>query len=149
MQRKNELLNIRGLSWSHKATEDQSEMMTADKERLSLGYDTTKCGDPKVWFPMRMTHSYEIKVKTELDQLEIESFIPMTYKLVDANTENPHREFVPAINNLIFVHLTQERISHLKLSNVVSHPLRYMLDQTTMKWIRTIWIFCNCMFWFQ
>ena len=107
--------------------------MTADKEGIYLEHDTTMCGDPKVWFPMRVTYSRELKVKTELDRLKIENFVPMTYKLVNADTENPHYELVPAINNLIFVHSTQERISHLKMSNEVLHPLRYMLDQTAQK----------------
>ena len=104
--------------------------MTADKDGISLERDTTMCCDPKVWFPMRVTYSRELKVKAELDRLEIENFIPMKYKLVDANTENPHRELVPAINNLIFVHSTQERISHLKSKNEVLEPLRYMMDHT-------------------
>lgn len=105
--------------------------MTANEEGRCLKHDTAMCGDPKVWFPMRVTYSRELKVKAELDRLEIENFVPMTYKLVDS--ENPHRELVPAINNLIFVRSTQERISHLKLSNEVLHPLRYILDQTAQK----------------
>ena len=108
-------------------------MMTAKEEGKCLKHDTTMCGDPKVWFPMRVTYSRELKVKAELDRLEIENFVPMTYKLIDDDTDNPHRELVPAISNLIFVHSTQERISHLKLSNEVLHPLRYILDQTAQK----------------
>ena len=104
-------------------------MMKANKGK-NLGHDTTMCGDPKVWFPMRVTYSRELKMKAELDRLQIESFIPMTYRLVDADTENPHRELVPAINNLIFVHYIQERISHLKSKNEVLEPLRYMMDNT-------------------
>lgn len=107
--------------------------MTANNEGRCLKHDTTKCGDPKVWFPMRVTYSRELKVKAELDRLEIENFIPMTYRLTDGDMDNPRRELVPAINNLIFVHSTQERISHLKSSNEVLHPLRYILDQTTQK----------------
>ena len=107
--------------------------MTAKEEGRCLKHDTTMCGDPKVWFPMRVTYSRELKVKAELDRLEIENFVPMTYKLMDDDTDNPHRELVPAINNLIFVRSTQERISHLKSSNEVLHPLRYMLDQTAQK----------------
>ena len=133
MQLKVGFVNTRGLSWSHKATENQSNMMTADKEGIYLEHDTTMCGDPKVWFPMRVTYSRELKMKAELDRLKIENFIPMTYKLMDANTENPHRELVPAINNLIFVHSTQERVSYLKSKNEVLKPLRYMLDQTAQK----------------
>ena len=91
------------------------------------------CGDPKLWFPMRVTYSRELKVKAELDRLKIENFIPMTYNLMDADTDHPHRELVPAINNLIFVHSTQERISYLKQKNEVLEPLRYILDQTAQE----------------
>ena len=108
-------------------------MMATNQEGKGLGHDTTTCGDPKVWFPMRVTYSRELKVKAELDRLKIESFVPMIYKLVDVDTESPHRELVPAINNLIFVRSTQERISHLKSSNKTLEPLRYMIDQTAQQ----------------
>ena len=94
------------------------------------GRDTGLCGDPKIWFPMRVTYQREIKVKAELDRLGIENFVPMTYKMVDADTDNPCRKLVPAIRNLIFVRSTQERISHLKSSNEMLEPLRYMIDNT-------------------
>ena len=89
------------------------------------------CGDPKIWFPMRVTYQREMKVKTELDRLGIENFVPMTYKMVDADTDNPCRKLVPAIRNLIFVRSTQETISHLKSSNEVLEPLRYLIDKTS------------------
>ena len=108
-------------------------MMATGKEENRLGHNTTMCGDPKIWFPMRVTYQREMKVKAELDRLGIESFVPMIYKLVDVDTESPHRKLVPAINNLIFVHSTQERISHLKSSNEALEPLRYMIDQTTQQ----------------
>ena len=108
-------------------------MMTTNKEINDLEHDTTMCGDPKTWFPMRVTYQREMKVKAELDRLEIENFVPMTYKLVDADTDRPHRELVPAINNLIFVRSSQERISWLKVSNEVLEPLRYMMDHTAQK----------------
>ena len=77
------------------------------------------CGDPRIWFPIRVTYQREMKVKAELDRLEIENFVPMRYKMVDDGSEIPRRELVPAINNLIFVRSTQERISGLKASNEV------------------------------
>lgn len=107
--------------------------MATGQEGKGLGRDTTTCGDPKIWFPMRVTYSREMKVKAELDRLGIESFVPMTYKVMDADTDQPHRELVPAINNLIFVRSTQERISHLKSSNETLEPLRYMIDQTAQQ----------------
>ena len=103
-------------------------MMATHQEGKGLGHDTTMCGDPKIWFPMRVTYQREIKVKTELDRLGIESFVPMTHKGVDA--DNPCRKLVPAIRNLIFLRSTQERISHLKSSNEILEPLRYMIDNT-------------------
>jgi transcription antitermination factor NusG len=98
-----------------------------------LGRDTTMCGDPIFWFPMRVTYSRELKIKAELDRLAIDNFLPMTYKLVDADTENPHRELVPAINNLIFVRSSRDRISSLKSTNVVLQPLRYIMDRTAQQ----------------
>lgn len=98
-----------------------------------LGRGTTMCGDPIFWFPMRVTYSRELKIKSELDRLDIENFLPMTYKLVDADTENPHRELVPAINNLIFVRSSRDRISSLKSTNVVLQPLRYIMDRTAQQ----------------
>lgn len=105
-------------------------MMATGKEENRLGHNTTMCGDPKIWFPMRVTYQREMKVKAELDRLGIESFVPMTYKVIDADTDNPCRKLVPAIRNLIFVRSTQERISHLKSSNEALEPLRYMIDNT-------------------
>ena len=107
--------------------------MTTNEKRYNQERDTTMCGDPKAWFPMRVTYQREMKVKAELDRLEIENFVPMTYKLVDADTDCPHRELVPAINNLIFVRSSQERISRLKTSDEVLEPLRYMMDHTAQK----------------
>lgn len=104
--------------------------MATGQEGKDLGHDTTTCGDPKIWFPMRVTYQREMKVKAELDRLGIESFVPMMYKVVDADTDNPCRKLVPAIRNLIFLRSTQERISHLKSSNEILEPLRYMIDNT-------------------
>lgn len=98
-----------------------------------MGRDTERCGDPRIWFPMRVTYQREMKVKAELDRLEIENFIPMTYQFTESRNDGAtelRRELVPAINNLIFVHSTKERISELKVSNELLEPLRYMIDQT-------------------
>ena len=108
-------------------------MMTTDVERKTEGRDTMMCGDPKIWYPMRVTYGREMKVKGELDRLEIENFVPMTYKVVESRingTTELRRELVPAISNLIFVRSTQERITELKRTNEVLEPLRYMLDFT-------------------
>ena len=108
-------------------------MMTTKETGSESGLDTRMCGDPKTWFPMRVTYQREMKVKAELDRLGIECFIPMTYKLVESQNDGDmelRRVLVPAISNLIFVRSTQERMSELKRRNEVLEPLRYMMDYT-------------------
>ena len=51
------------------------------------GRDTRMCGDPKTWFPMRVTYQREMKVKTELDRLGIENFVPMRYRIVERRVD--------------------------------------------------------------
>lgn len=100
------------------------------------GRDTRMCGDPKMWFPMRVTYQREMKVKAELDRLGIENFVPMRYKVVESQNNGDtelRRVLVPAINNLIFVRSTQERVSELKRTNEVLEPLRYMMDHTSAR----------------
>ena len=107
--------------------------MTTKETGSELGRDTTMCGDPKLWFPMRVTYQREMKVKAELDRLGIENFVPMRYKVMERQNDGDtelRRELVPAINNLIFVRSTQERLSELKQTNEVLEPLRYMMDRT-------------------
>ena len=107
--------------------------MTTKETGSELGRDTRMCGDPKMWFPMRVTYQREMKVKAELDRLGIENFVPMRYKVVESQNDvdtELRRVLVPAINNLIFVRSTQERVSELKRRNEVLEPLRYMMDHT-------------------
>lgn len=107
--------------------------MTTKETGSESGRDTRMCGDPKTWFPMRVTYQREMKVKAELDRLGIENFVPMRYKVVERQNDGDtelRRVLVPAINNLIFVRSTQERMSELKRRNEVLEPLRYMMDRT-------------------
>ena len=110
-------------------------MMTTKETGSESGRDTRMCGDPKVWFLMRVTYQREMKVKAELDRLGIENFVPMRYKVVESQNDGDmelRRVLVPAISNLIFVWSTQERLSELKRRNEVLEPLRYMMDHTAV-----------------
>ena len=107
--------------------------MTTKETGSESGRDTRMCGDPKPWFPMRVTYQREMKVKAELDRLGIENFVPMRYKVVESQNDGDMelwRVLVPAISNLIFVRSTQERVSELKRRNEVLKPMRYMMDRT-------------------
>ena len=107
--------------------------MTTKETGKESGRDTRMCGDPKTWFPMRVTYQREMKVKAELERLGIENFVPMRYKVVESQNDGDmelRRVLVPAISNLIFVRSTQERMSELKRRYEVLEPLRYMMDYT-------------------
>ena len=107
--------------------------MTTKELDDSMGRDTTMCGAPKTWFPMRVTYQREMKVKAELDRLGIENFVPMRYKVVESQNDGDmelRRVLVSAISSLIFVRSTQNRVSELKRRNEVLKPLRYMMDHT-------------------
>ncbi|MBQ4023637.1 MAG: UpxY family transcription antiterminator [Prevotella sp.] len=84
------------------------------------------------WFPMRVTYNRELKIKESLDELGVENFIPMHYELVDTK-EGRKRMLVPAIHNLIFVHSTQEFITHLKMTRKEFEPLRYIIKTSLEK----------------
>lgn len=110
--------------------------MTTKELDDSMGRDTTMCGDPKTWFPMRVTYQREMKVKAELDRLGIENFVPMRYKVVESQNDGDmelRRVLVPAISNLIFVRSTQNRVSELKRRNEVLKPLRYIMTVADRK----------------
>lgn len=78
------------------------------------------------WFPMRVTYNRELKVKENLEKLNIESFVPMHYEAVGIGSDRQIK-LVPAINNLIFVHALQKELTELKISRRELQPLRYMM----------------------
>lgn len=78
------------------------------------------------WFPMRVTYNRELRVKERLDELGIENFVPMCYRIVLCG-EDRQRKLVPAIHNLIFVRTTQENLTYLKYNDGELAPLRYMM----------------------
>ena len=63
------------------------------------------------WYPMRVTYHRELKIKELLDALGIDNFVPMHYDLSDSS-DGPRKTLVPAIHNLIFVHASQEALTH-------------------------------------
>ena len=77
------------------------------------------------WYPMRVTYHRELKIKEQLDLLGIENFVPMHYDLTNSS-EGPRKTLVPAIHNLIFVHASQEVLTHLKMHRKEFDPMRYI-----------------------
>jgi len=89
------------------------------------------CGDPLLWFPMRVTYSREMAVRDELTRQGIVNFLPMKTVLCDEYSSHPRHELAPAISNLIFVRSTKDIITMLKHTNSALEPLRFMIDRTT------------------
>ncbi len=84
----------------------------------------------KVWFALRVTYNREIKVKSELDGMGIESFIPMCYKDF-VRDGRKQRKLVPSIHNLIFVKMTSDGMKKYKAET--SLPIRYIMDKSSRK----------------
>ena len=75
---------------------------------------------------MRVTYCRELKIKECLDNLKVESYVPMHYELVDVKNQRQLMR-VPAIHNLIFVRSTQEALTSMKMTRQELEPLRYMM----------------------
>lgn len=82
------------------------------------------------WFPMRITYHREMKIKTMLDDMGIECFLPMHWEMVETRNGGKKRMLLPAIHNLVFVRSTQEFLTELKMTREEFAPLRYMMKRT-------------------
>ena len=83
------------------------------------------------WFPMYCTYGSELNVKSELDRLKVENYIPMVCQQVERDGEK-RRELVPAIHNLIFVHESQQEITRLKMFNKQCTHMQYMVHRPSV-----------------
>lgn len=72
--------------------------------------------DNQFWFAMSATYGRELKARDYLKENKVECFIPMKYQMVVDKKLGKVRKLVPAINNLLFVYTTKERIQSLKSS---------------------------------
>jgi hypothetical protein len=82
---------------------------------------------------MRVTYHRELKIKSLLDELGIENFLPMHYELIETKTGGKKSVLTPAIHNLLFVHSTQERLTELKMTREELSPMRYIMKRSLDK----------------
>lgn len=66
------------------------------------------------WFAMSATFGRELKARDFLEKNKVHCFVPMKYQIITDRKQGKVRKLVPAINNLIFVHTSKERIQELK-----------------------------------
>lgn len=82
--------------------------MLAQEKSVKTGMDQPS------WFAMSATFGRELKAKAILESKQVKCFVPMRYEVVKGRNQTKVRKLVPAINNLIFVYTTKERIQSLK-----------------------------------
>ena len=70
--------------------------------------------EESVWFAMSATFGRSMKAKAFLESKQVKCFVPMRYEIIKDKTQGSVKKLVPAINNLIFVNTTKERIQTLK-----------------------------------
>ena len=83
-----------------------------------------------VWYALRVTYNRSMLVKNDFDSRGLESFLPMQYREM-RNKDRLVRKLVPAISNLIFLHITTSEMRQLKADTQL--PIRYIMDRETRK----------------
>lgn len=84
------------------------------------------------WYPLRITYSREIKVKGHLDEIGVESYIPMHH--VEKNVKGElKRLLVPVVHNLIFVRSCRMVIDDIKTNSQYANCIRYMINPENKK----------------
>lgn len=81
------------------------------------------------WFALRVTYARELKIKDYLDSQQIECYVPMQYEM-RTRGERRRRMLVPAVHNLLFVHIDAATLRELKATDL---PIRYMMDRETRR----------------
>ena len=81
------------------------------------------------WYVMRVSYSRELKIKALLDEMGIQTFVPMAYRkqTVDGKTK---KKLVPAVNNLCFVRWHRQGIDGFIAGYGEKSPVHYYWDRT-------------------
>lgn len=96
----------------------QSSTTPSEEESLSMS--------PQLqWFVMRVTYSRELKAQAQLQEIGVETYIP----LIKQRTEKGCQP-IAVIHNLIFVHTTRNFLDFYK-QHKKDCPLRYTMDKST------------------
>lgn len=82
--------------------------------------------DESYWYALRVTYNREMIVKRYCDANDILNFVPMAYRIKEANGLRI-KKLEPVVHNLIFIKTTRTHINQLKLK----FPIRYIMDHGT------------------
>lgn len=78
---------------------------------------------------MRIAHGRPerlMAIKEFLDQHQVQNFLPLTHRRVNVDGKQK-MVLEPAVNNLIFIRSTEERLTFMKRHQRILLPLRYMM----------------------
>ena len=87
--------------------------------------------DPKTiqrWYAVRVTYSREIIVKSYLEGIGVESYVPMHF-IERTYGERKRKVWEPLVHNLLFVRTSAGRLKQIKSETTL--PIRYIMDRGT------------------
>lgn len=92
------------------------------------------------WFALRATYSRELKIRDQLSEREVRTFVPMVWRrcpvkpgmtgVVQTGIAKPSRKLVPAISSICFVYSTRAEIDEYIRSFGDARPVNYYWDRT-------------------
>lgn len=88
--------------------------------------------EPMYWYAMSVPYNRVLKVKKQLDEKQIECFVPMRYEVRTVRGRKV-RLYVPAVSNLIFVHTTDSCLKLFKQTTSFLQYLVYKVDGVSPK----------------
>lgn len=80
------------------------------------------------WYAVRVTYSREMIVKSYLDEIGTECYVPMHFAERTYGGQK-RKVWEPLIHNLLFVHTTPENLRVIKAETNL--PIRYIIDRET------------------
>ena len=84
------------------------------------------------WFALRATYSRELKIKNQLAERGVRTFVPMVWRKTPSNHSSTaqSKKLVPAISSLCFVYWTKAEIDQYIRSFGDVKPVNYYWDRT-------------------
>ena len=88
------------------------------------------CLSAPQWFALRATYSRELKVRDQLTERGVRTFVPMMWRKRKVNGKD-EKKLVPVVGSLCFVYWTKEQIDAYIRSFGDVKPVNYYWDRTT------------------
>lgn len=90
----------------------------------------TSAGVLKSWYVLRATYSRELKVRDQLEEKGMRTFVPMMWRK-STIAGKQEKKLVPAVNSLCFVYSTKAELDSYIRSFGDLRPVNYYWDRTS------------------